>query len=103
MWQAERWNSDPTYKPVMIVQPDHIFLRDFVLFQHPYAGCTIGQIESFFVDISHSTLYACTGVCQCTFIVKGQKDEELSAIITPLYNVWQYSCVSKFLTTVRRG
>ena len=27
--------------------------------------------------------------------MKGQKDEELSAIITPLYNVWQHSYVSR--------
>ena len=49
MWQAERWNTDQAYMPVMIVHPDHIFLQDFVLFKHPVAGCTIGRIESFFV------------------------------------------------------
>lgn len=53
MWQAERWNTDRAYMPVMIVHPDHIFLQDFVLFKHPVAGCTIGRIESFFIDVSY--------------------------------------------------
>ena len=44
--------KDGTLIQLISVQPDHIFLRDFVLFKHPIAGCTIGQIESFF-DVSY--------------------------------------------------
>ena len=27
--------------------------------------------------------------------IKGQQNKELSALVTPLYNVWQYGCVSR--------
>ena len=76
MWQAERWNTDPTYKPVMIVQPNHIFLRDFVLFKHPIGGCTISQIESLFVDVSY--MYICTNmIYECTAHTNYQRDSEM--------------------------
>ena len=53
LYHAQRWNDDPSYQPYMIVRKgDHLFVRDFAVYDHIVGGHTLCRVEKFYIDVS---------------------------------------------------
>ena len=53
LYHAQMWNDDPLYQPYMIVHKgDHVFVRDFVVYDLVVGGHTLSRVEKFYIDVS---------------------------------------------------